>query len=111
MHVGMDETRYHAIADATLMHCHDQLEEAYDAGLLDELDLAGGILTIITASGRTYLVTKHSPSLQVWYASPVTGGHHFRFDDAGQQWQLPGGTTLYDMLVAELAAESVKVIL
>lgn len=39
----MDEKRYHAIADATLMHCYDQLEDAFEAGMIDELELQGGI--------------------------------------------------------------------
>ena len=66
----MDEKRYHAVADATLMHCFDQLEDAFESGTIDELELQGGILTIRSLSARTYLLTKHVPSLQLWYASP-----------------------------------------
>ena len=76
----MEEKRYHAVADATLMHCFDQLDDAFEAGSIDELELQGGILTIQTLSGRTYVVSKHAPSMQLWYASPVLGGLHFAFD-------------------------------
>lgn len=107
----MDETRYHAIADATLMHCFDQLERAYEAGRLDELELEGGILTIKPASGRIYLVSKHAPTLQLWYASPVSGGLHFRFEEANQRWALPDERTLYDVVRSELKSEGVEVVL
>ena len=107
----MDEKRYHAIADATLAHCFDQLEEAYDAGSIDELELQGGILTIIAPSGRTYLLTKHAPSLQLWYASPLLGGLHFTFDETAQRWLLPNGSWLYEILRNELAAEQIEVTL
>lgn len=107
----MDEKRYHMIADATLEHCFDQLEVAFESGSLDELELDGGILTIRSMTGRTYLVTKHAPSSQLWYASPVSGGLHFRFDDTEQLWSLPDGRHLYDVIRTELHAEGVEVVL
>ena len=107
----MDEKRYHMIADATLEHCFDQLEDAFDAGSLDELELEGGILTIKSMTDRTFLVTKHAPSGQLWLASPVSGGLHFRFDETEQQWHLPDGRKLYDVLRAEMKAEGVEVVL
>jgi iron donor protein CyaY len=107
----MDEKRYHAIADATLMHCYDQLEDAFEAGAIDELELQGGILTIATVSGRTYLLTKHGPSLQLWYASPNLGGLHFTFDEGVQRWLLPDGKWLYEILRGELSAEQIEVVL
>lgn len=107
----MDERRYHAIADATLMHCFDQLEDAFDAGAIDELEAQGGILTIRAMSGRTYLITKHGPSMELWYASPLAGGLHFRFDEGEQCWTLPDGRRLYDVVRTELKAEGIEVVL
>ena len=111
MHSGMDEKRYHAITDATLMHCYDQLEDAFEAGTIDELELQGGILTIRTVSERTYLVSKHAPSMQLWYASPILGGLHFTFDEGEQRWQLPDGRRFYDVLRGELNNENIAVVL
>ena len=107
----MDEKRYHAIAEATLMHCYDQLEDAFEAGALDELELQGGILTIGCASQRIYLLSKHAPSLQLWYASPLLGGLHFSFDEQAQHWHLPDGQRLYDILRNEMNNEQVMVVL
>ena len=107
----MDEKRYHAIADATLVHCYDQLEDAFEAGTLDELDLQGGILTIRAESGRTYLVSKHAPSMQLWYASPILGGLHFTFDEGERRWHLPDGRQFYEVLRGELKNENISVVL
>ncbi|MBX9726164.1 MAG: iron donor protein CyaY [Rickettsiales bacterium] len=107
----MDEKRYHAIADATLMHCFDQLEDAFESGMIDELELESGILTIRSARGRTFLLNKHAPSLQLWYASPISGGLHFSFSESEQRWQLPDGRLLYDILRAEMSNEDIAVVL
>lgn len=107
----MDETLYHTIAGATLEHCFSQLEEAYESGSLDELELESGILTIKTPSGRTFLLSKHAPSHELWYASPIGGGLHFRFSETTRTWNLSNGTELYECIRAELSQEGVKVIL
>jgi len=107
----MDETRYHAIADATLMHCYDQLEDAFESGAIEELELQGGILTIQPLSGKIYLLSKHAPSRQLWLASPASGGLHFTFHEGEQHWHLPDSTLLYALLRRELAAEGIDVVL
>lgn len=107
----MDETRFHAIADATLEHCFDQLEDAFESGKIEELELQGGILTIQSGGGRTFLLSKHAPSRQLWLASPLSGGLHFSFSETEQNWKLPDATLLYELLRRELAAEQIAVVL
>lgn len=100
----LDEHHFHAIAGATLLHINDQLEQAFDEGDLEDLDYdeGAGLLTIITAAGTTFVVSKHSPSRQVWLASPISGGLHFDFDQATQEWSLPDGRSLKLMLAHDL---------
>ena len=107
----MDEKRYHTLADATLARLFDQLDAAYESGALDELELEGGILTILAPSRRTYLLTKHAPTQQLWYASPILGGLHFSYDATTEQWRLPDGRALSDILRGELASEQIEVVL
>ena len=107
-----DENIFHAIADATLMHIFDQLEDAFESGALEELDLADGILTIETADAKTFVVSKHGPSLQLWLASPHSGGHHFSYDETAATWLLADGTALKPLLERELLdVAQVKVVL
>lgn len=107
----MDETHFHAVADATLMHCFDQLERAYEAGTLDELELADGILTLVTPQQKTFLLSKHGPSRQLWLASPQSGGLHFSWAQGDQYWHLPDGRKLYELLRGELSAHGIEVVL
>jgi iron donor protein CyaY len=107
----MDEKRYHAAADDTLMHCYDQLEAAFEEGALDDLDMQGGILTIKALSGRIYLLSKHAPSQQLWYASPILGGLHFSYNETNQSWDLADNRSLYDVLRGDLSNENIAVIL
>lgn len=100
----LDEKHFHAIADATLMHFNDQLEQAYDQEDLDELDYdeGSGILTIITPSNVTFVLSKHGPSRQLWLASPLSGGLRFDFDSNADCWALPDGRTLKHILSQDL---------
>jgi iron donor protein CyaY len=111
MHKRMDDTTYHATADATLAHLSEALEAAYDTGSIEELELQGGILTIRLPGGRVYLVSKHAPTQQLWLASPVSGGLHFRYEATTDAWILAGGQSLPILLTSELANEGIKVTL
>lgn len=107
----MDETLYHTIADATLAHCYDQLDNAFERGAIDDLELQNGILSIVTEQGTTFILSKHAPSRQIWLASPVSGGLHFSYDGATQHWVLPNADALYEVLRNELASHDIAVVL
>lgn len=97
-----DETDFHRLADATLTALLDQLEPRYESGELEELELQGGVLTIRTAAGRSFVVSKHAPSRQIWLASPLSGGLHFSLHASGS-WMLADGRELVLHLMKELA--------
>jgi len=96
------ETDFHRQADATLLALYDALDPQYEAGTVQDLELQGGILTIRTDRERTFVVSKHAPSRQIWLASPLSGGLHFRLVDAGN-WQLADGRELISLVMKELA--------
>ncbi len=100
----LDEHHFHAIAGATLLHINDQLEQAFDHGDLEDLDYdeGAGLLTIITPEGVTFVLSKHAASRQLWLASPLSGGLHFEFNQAAQEWCLADGRTLKLILAHDL---------
>ncbi len=98
----LDEHHFHAIANATLMHLFDQLEQAYDDGTLEELELLDGVLTIECENGKTFVVSRHEPSRQMWLASPISGGLHFDYDHDNGCWKLSDGRILKQLLAQEL---------
>jgi len=97
----MNETDFHRLADMTLDAMSAALEEADAGGLLD-VEHDGGIITVELPDGRQFIVSKHAPSRQLWLSSPVSGGLHFRYEEAHQDWQLADGTSLKAVLSAEL---------
>jgi frataxin len=107
----LDESHFHAAGDATLTHLFDQLEEAFEAGTIDELELSNSILQIETPCGKIFIISKHAPSRQIWLASPLSGGHHFTYHASHQHWQSNNGHTLNDLLRAELHQLGVRVVL
>ena len=105
----MNETQYHQAADATLQRFFDALEPAYESGQLEELELAQGVLTIATASGKQFVISKHAPSQQIWLASPFSGGLHFARNTTC--WQLADGRLLENLTSHDLAQAGITVTL
>lgn len=81
--MSMEESRFHAVADALLHRLVDELE-ACDA--LD-VDLQGGIATIETEDGGQYVINKHAPTRQLWLSSPSSGAWHFEYDPGADRWR------------------------
>ena len=97
----MQEPDFLRLADSTLDALMQQLEASAQADALD-IDLIQGILTItLEDSGRQFVVSKHSPSRQLWLSSPVSGGVHFSYDAEVARW-LAGGRELTRMLSEEI---------
>ncbi len=57
-----------------------------EIGHMAEVDLEGGILNIELDDGRVFIINKHSPNRQIWLSSPLSGAHHFSFDQGSGEW-------------------------
>jgi iron donor protein CyaY len=97
----MNETEYHRLADALLVQLEQILEPADQSGLI-EIESGKELLTIDLEDGKQFIVSKHNASKQVWLSSPISGGLHFRYDEAKKEWGLPDGRTLATLLMGEL---------
>ena len=66
----------------------ESLFEAAERELAEvaEVDLEGGILNVELDDGRIYIINKHSPNRQIWLSSPLSGAHHFSFDQDAGVW-------------------------
>ncbi len=97
----MQETHFHQLTDNWLSAVQDALEDADTEGVLD-IEYAHGALTLTMQDGKVLLVSKHTPSRQLWLSSPISGGLHFSYDDKKQQWLLADGCVLSELLAKEL---------
>lgn len=78
------------------------LLDAKDASGELEMEYQGEIVTIKFNSGKEIVINKHSPSKQIWLSSPISGGLHFSYNEAANNWQISDGRILEDFLTAEL---------
>lgn len=98
----IDETAFDEVATLWLEELFELLEEEDDEALLD-IDLEEGVMKIVVDSENTFVLSKHTPSKQLWLSSPLSGGLHFdAIDEEGTDWELQDGRRLSTILVEEL---------
>lgn len=74
----MLETKYHIEADkclAQLLEFLEGLEEAHEISV----ELESGVMSVAMPDDREYVINKHTPSRQIWVASPYSGAGYFEF--------------------------------
>lgn len=96
----MDETSFERLAERTLARLMAAVEDAL--GDQAEVDLQGGILTIVLEAGGTYLINMHRPNRQIWLSSPKSGAWHFDLAPDGDWVATKGGERLAGLLAREL---------
>ena len=68
-----------------------------------EIDIDDTNLTITTEEEAVFLITIHTISGQIWLSSPLSGGHHFTYDDRQNRWiSTKQPQTLFCLLAEEL---------
>ena len=60
----------------------DKINHEYDN--MDS-DLIDGVLTTQDEDDRTYVISFHEPTSQIWYSSPVSGAHHFDINVSNEE--------------------------
>jgi len=96
----MDATAFEDLAESTLEHLFEALDDAI--GDDADVDFDNGILTVELEDGRQYVINKHAPNKQIWLSSPISGAAHFEYD--GQAWvSTRGGEALLSVLNAEIS--------
>lgn len=97
----MNDTEFEMQADAQITRLCDALEVADEQGDI-ELETDTGMISVVASGAKTWLVSKHGPSKQLWLSSPFSGGLHFDYDAASNKWKLNDGRSLSDVLFGEL---------
>ncbi len=102
--MSLDESRYTALADETLEHLADTIDDLLGDKI--DVDLESGILTLSLDGGGQYVINKHTPNREIWMSSPVSGALHFAPAEDGQ-WisTRPPHGSLLPMLAGELSAK------
>lgn len=105
--MALDDKTYRTLVEECLGYWLDIFEESEG---FDELDLADGVLQAETEDGKTFILNRHVPLRQVWLSSPVSGAHHYAYDEASGRWlSTRGGEALADRLAQDLAAIAIDI--
>lgn len=81
----MNDTEYHALADALLRRLETQMDAWLQADVIDiDTQRSGGMLELTFPDGSKIVVNKQPPLHEVWLAARA-GGFHFRWD--GSVWR------------------------
>ena len=98
----MNESEFNEIADQTIEDIQDAID---DSGADIDYDEVGGVLTLEFENGSKIIFSKQGAMNQLWMAAQ-SGGFHFDFDEASQQWICDSGDNeeIYSML-SRLATE------
>ncbi|XP_021725523.1 frataxin, mitochondrial-like [Chenopodium quinoa] len=84
----LQEDEFHRLADSTIHHLLEKLEEYGDSVDVDGFDVDYGneVLTMKLGDLGTYVVNKQTPNRQIWLSSPVSGPSRFDWDPSTQAW-------------------------
>ena len=79
---SLSEARFHDLVDTT----QQAVEDIFDDSDLDlDLENSAGVLTIRLENGSQVILSRQPPLRQLWVAAR-SGGYHFDYDEAGNQW-------------------------
>jgi len=97
----MEESEFIKLADQELTYIQDSLETSQDKDISD-IDMLEGILYIKLTSSSEYVLNKQYKFKELWLSSPVSGGHHFKYDRLRSQWVNLKNLELRALLSSEL---------
>lgn len=80
----MTESEFLQTAEETIFAIEDALDEC-EVDI--DFDMMGEVLTLIFENKSQVIINKQTPLKQIWVAAK-SGGFHFDFNDAKQDWVL-----------------------
>jgi len=96
----MTESEFHRAVDAVLA----RIESAAEADERLDVELEGGILTILCADASRVIVNRQTPNREIWVAAR-SGGFHFTLRD-GRWRDTRSGDELFDSLARVIESQA-----
>ena len=98
----MQESEFNQRIDATLEALEMALDEV-DADI--DYECSGGILSVEFENDSSMIFSRQAGNQQLWVASR-SGGYHFAWDEAAQDWRCTRSEQLFKhFVVVEMAAQ------
>ncbi|WP_316353958.1 iron donor protein CyaY [Candidatus Trichorickettsia mobilis] len=100
----MQPIEFSNIAEQVLLFIADTIESLDHDGSID-IDFNNDMINISTNKG-IFVINKHSASMQIWLASPISGPYHFSYTNG--KWRSHTGSELFEILTNELQIQFKK---
>ncbi len=98
----MLEKDFLELSENELINLADIIENK-DKNSIFDVEYSDGILNIVVfASGKTYVINKHSASKKIWFSSPISGANYFAYNLDQKKWLDDSGQELKQILLTEL---------
>ncbi len=105
--MAMNEIEYQQLVESTIESIEDAVD---DSGLDIDCELNGGVLTLTCEDGSAIIFSRQIANAELWMAAK-SGGYHFSYDDASQQWLCTRSgdslTVLFSRVTDEQAGHSI----
>lgn len=101
----MTESSFNDLIDTTFTTLEYALDEV-DSDI--DYELGGGVLTVEFENGSTMVFSRQPPVRQLWLAAR-SGGFHFEYDDAVDDWRNTRDGQLFRPFVVEQMLSQGKV--
>jgi frataxin len=99
----MNENTFNQLADQEIALIREKIEEN-DINNDFDIDIIDEVLYVDTPTGDQYVVSKHTPSTQLWISSPVSGATHYEYDTKYETWvSTKDSSELHELLQDELS--------
>jgi frataxin len=97
----------------TLEHISESIDTMIDSGQLSgfmnsnnaevEIDSSDGVLHLQLGDVGTFVISRQTPSRQLWLSSPISGPWHYTYDHKMKDWVCTkGGPSFFDRLEKEI---------
>ncbi len=104
------QSEYLSSLQHTLENISDMMDNMIDSGELKtspdqeiEVDISDGVLNLQVGSAGTFVVSRQTPSRQLWLSSPVSGPWHYTYDHVKKDWLCTKGKEgFFDRMDREL---------
>ncbi len=93
------------LAKKTLEDIFDNIEKSYDHF---DVDFEEENLKIESGT-NIFILSIHNPSSQIWLSSPISGAHHFQFNDSNHEWTSTRDKSIKLFEVLEKDLQSIKI--
>ena len=108
----LSHSQYVSAVESTIENISHRLEDMADDGELSgfeelsgevDISVSEGVLSVVCGDEGTFIISRQTPTQQLWLSSPISGPWHYTFDQDKGDWKCTkGDMPFFDRMDKEL---------